>query len=158
LWNVAKVFHKAQHTISPSSKEVNNYLVACAYIISPKKSMYTLKVPYMLVLDINGLLCVAHHVKNASKTWKPLVPIVHCGQKLVSYGHILVSFLNYVLPNLTLGFGLQQQSWIWSPRLNLSWGQSQISNMCLCGGRKSVKWLQLVIHNPRLTINAKKHD
>jgi hypothetical protein len=69
---------------SPSTKEVNNYLAIGAYIINPKKSMSTPKVPYLLVLDINGLLCASHHVKNVFKTWKPLFPAIQCGQKLVS--------------------------------------------------------------------------
>jgi hypothetical protein len=64
---------------SPSTKEVSNYLAIGAYIINPKKSMSTPKVPYLLVLYINGLLCASHHLKNVFETWKPLELAIQCG-------------------------------------------------------------------------------
>jgi hypothetical protein len=42
------------------------------------------KTHYLLVLDVNGLLCVAQHVQFG-KRWKPLILAVWCGNKLVSF-------------------------------------------------------------------------
>ncbi len=42
------------------------------------------RVQYLLVLNVNGLLCQAMHVKSR-KEWKPLVRVVRCGNvKFVS--------------------------------------------------------------------------
>lgn len=41
------------------------------------------RVWYLLVLNVNGLLCQAMHVKSG-KEWKPLVGAVRCGNKIVN--------------------------------------------------------------------------
>ncbi len=41
------------------------------------------KTCYLLVFDVNGLLCVAQHVRFG-KRWKQLILAMWCGNKLVS--------------------------------------------------------------------------
>jgi hypothetical protein len=41
------------------------------------------KTCYLLVFDVNGLLCAIQHLKS-TKAWKPLVLAIQCGEKLVS--------------------------------------------------------------------------
>jgi hypothetical protein len=48
-----------------------------------RPSMVINRVWHLLVLNVNGLLCQAMHVKYR-KEWKPLVGVVRCGNKFVS--------------------------------------------------------------------------
>ncbi len=38
---------------------------------------------HLFVLDVNGLLCEAHHLKSTN-IWKPLILATQCGNKFVS--------------------------------------------------------------------------
>ncbi len=50
------------------------------------------KTCYLLVLDVNGLLCVAQHVQFGKK-WKLIVPTMWCGNKLMSFQPNSLQFL-----------------------------------------------------------------
>jgi hypothetical protein len=41
------------------------------------------KTRYVLVFDLNALLCAIQHLKS-TKAWKPLFLAIRCGEKLVS--------------------------------------------------------------------------
>jgi hypothetical protein len=56
----------------------STYNVSCHYM---PQAMH--REHHLLVLDVNGLLCEAIHVKFG-KLWHPLVPPQRCGNKLVS--------------------------------------------------------------------------
>jgi hypothetical protein len=63
--------------------KVNFNLLGGASNIPFPMNMVVDKVCHLLVLDVNGLLCGTTHVKF-SKKWKPLVPPMRCGNKLIS--------------------------------------------------------------------------
>jgi hypothetical protein len=70
-----------QSSITP--REVNFDLLTSAYnIASPRKLVIDTKC-LLLVLDVNGLLCEVAHLRSG-KRWKPLIPIVRCGNKRVN--------------------------------------------------------------------------
>ncbi len=70
-----------EHTIH---KKVSLDLPMGNYTTSPK--MTNIQSPwYLLVLDVNRLLCVAKHLKTTYiSSWKPLVYLQRCGNKLVN--------------------------------------------------------------------------
>jgi hypothetical protein len=49
----------------------------------PKKNIFIIRVHYHLILDVNGLLCIVVHLKS-DEWWQPLVPLLRCGNKLVT--------------------------------------------------------------------------
>jgi hypothetical protein len=68
--------------IVSAPKEVNFGLLVGTPIPSLSKPLVD-RACYLLILDVNGLLCDVVHIK-ATKGWKPLVNLMKCGNKLVS--------------------------------------------------------------------------
>ncbi len=100
--------------IVSASKVVNFELLVGAPIPSLSKPLVD-RAHYLLILDVNGLLCDAVHIK-ATKGWKPLVNLVKCGNKLVSPWPNLFQFLQLCV--LIVGYGHHQPNPIWSPWLS----------------------------------------
>lgn len=68
---------------SITPREVNFYLLASAQNIAyPRKLVIDME-RLLLVLNVNGLLCEAIHLRS-SKRWKPLILPIRCGNKRVS--------------------------------------------------------------------------
>jgi hypothetical protein len=72
-------------------KEVSFELLVGTPIPSPSKTLAN-RACYLLILDVNGLLCDAVQIKVA-KGWKLLINLVKCGNKLVSPQPNLFQFL-----------------------------------------------------------------
>jgi hypothetical protein len=60
------------------------------------------KTRYLLVLDVNGLLCATQHVRFG-KRWKLIIPAVQCGNKLVSPQPNSLQFLKLCFSKLEIG-------------------------------------------------------
>jgi len=74
-------------------KEVNpNSLAGACFVFSPSKWLNN-KVCHLLVLDVNGLLCEASHLKSHENKWKLIVRVIRCGNKFVSFQPNCCKFL-----------------------------------------------------------------
>jgi hypothetical protein len=82
-------------------KEVSFDLLANAYnIASPRKLVIDTE-RLLLVLDVNGLLCEATHLRSG-KRWKPLISTIKCGNKCVNVQpncHELLELCNSMFDN-----------------------------------------------------------
>ncbi len=67
----------------PQKRNPNSLVSAC-FVFSPSKWL-NIKVCHLLVLDVNGLLGEASHLKSHHNKWKLIVLVVRCGNKFVSF-------------------------------------------------------------------------
>jgi hypothetical protein len=89
------------------SKVSSNLLKGVSNIPFPM-NMVVDKARHLLVLYVNGLLCEVAHVKS-NKKWKPLVPLVRCGNKLISPWPYSREFLELCSSNCAYGFQQHNQ-------------------------------------------------
>ncbi len=72
---------KIKHTIA--TKEVSSTIMWILCVPSIWTRVPILGYTIFLVLDVNGLFCQVVHLKS-DKEWKPLIPPLWCGNKMVS--------------------------------------------------------------------------
>jgi hypothetical protein len=63
----------SQHVVAP--REVSFELLVLDMCNPSLNHLIINNTRYLLVFDVNGLLCVVQHLKS-TKTWKPLVPTI----------------------------------------------------------------------------------
>jgi hypothetical protein len=122
-------------------KEVKLELTAADYIPPLDKTINM--VWYLLVLDVNGLLCTTQHVLSQHK-WGPFVPIVWLGNNLVCPQLIYYPFLTLCASRFDIGIWLSmtQTNLIHMVELLLGegveirpvfvWGGEKCESTCVC--------------------------
>jgi hypothetical protein len=104
------------------------------------------KVRYLLVLDVNELLCAAKHLKSTN-IWKPFIYEVRCGNILASPSTNSIQFWSCVFHDFTLGFGHQLTTWLdLIPMVDFLLRDSLGLKLVLFGVMKSVMWHIIGIH------------
>jgi hypothetical protein len=63
------------------------------------------KTRYLLILNVNGLLCATQNVRFG-KRWKPVIPVVQCGNKLMSPRPNSLQFLKLCFSKFEIGIWL----------------------------------------------------
>jgi hypothetical protein len=91
-------------------KKVSVDVVVGDYINSPSKLVIH-SLCYLLVLDVNGLLCDAKHVKYSTR-WRPLIHLERCGNKIISPRPHVFEFLQHCSQKFDIG--------IWSSTIRLN--------------------------------------
>jgi hypothetical protein len=95
---------KSYHHVD-TTKELRFDLPECTCIISCHDMPLAMhRECHLLVLDVNGLLCEAIHVKSR-KLWHPLVPPQRCGNKLISLCLNAQQFLELCSNKFGIGIG-----------------------------------------------------
>jgi hypothetical protein len=96
---IAKGGKTYQHVIA--TKEVSFKLLV--NMCNPSSNQLVVsKVHYLLVLDVNRLLCATKHLKSIN-IWKPFIYEVWCGNKLVNLSANSIQFLKLCFSWLYIG-------------------------------------------------------
>jgi hypothetical protein len=82
-------------------KKVSVDVIVGDYIGFPSKPLIDL-VYYLLVLDVNDLLCDVTHMKYSTR-WKPLIHVESCGNKLISPHPHVFEFLQHCFQKFDIG-------------------------------------------------------
>ncbi len=137
-----------------ATEEVSLDLVMNTNVFSPKNNIFIDRVWYHLILDVNGLLCIVVHLKS-DEWWQPLVPLVRCGNKLVTLWPSCHEFLKLCYSRFDVGI------WYTTTKLNIipivkfyNKGKIEVE-YCVCMGEwKMQKDLHLLSTKPKMDISA----